>query len=128
MTVFGGSRSVNALIGCYLGSGVVGLLLAFLLRDHPDLVNPSVWIRNGAIVLSAGILYLVARRAFEGSRAAAVRLRVISIVIPVVVVALIALPDGFPLWMKIQQAAAGLSVALIALLVNVRPGTVRRDG
>lgn len=128
MTIFGGSRGVNALICCYLGSGVLGLLIAFLFRNHPDLVNPSVWIRNGAILVSAGVLYLVARRAFEGSRAATLRLRVISIVIPVVVVALIALPDGFPLWMKIQQGVAGLAVALIALRVNVRPGAFRRDG
>lgn len=127
MTVIGRSKAVDALIACYLGSGVVGLVIAFLFRGDAQVVNSSVWIRNSAIVVSAGILYLVARRAFEGSRAAWIRLRVISIVIPLVVVVLVVLPDGFPVWMKIQQVAAGISVALIAVLANLGPRLSRRD-
>lgn len=127
MTVIGRSKAVNALIACYLGSGVAGLVIAFLFRGDAQIVNSSVWIRNSAIAVSAVILYLVARRAFEGSRAAWVRLRVISIVIPLVVVALVVLPDGFPVWMKIQQVAAGVSVALIAVLANLGPRLSRRD-
>jgi hypothetical protein len=112
---------VKALVLVYFGIGVAGLLVGFLLRDQAHLVNSSVWIRNGFVLLSAGFLYLSVVRAQKGSRRALIRVRVLSLAIPLIVVVLVALPDGFPAWMKVQQVVAGLSVAGVAVLVNWPP-------
>jgi hypothetical protein len=115
------SAMVKALVLVYFGIGVAGLLVGFLLRDQAHLVNSSVWIRNGFVLLSAGFLYLSVVRAQKGSRRALIRVRVLSLAIPLIVVVLVALPDGFPAWMKVQQVVAGLSVAGVAVLVNWPP-------
>jgi hypothetical protein len=115
------SGAVKALVLGYFGIGLAGLFIGFLLRDQSHLVNSTVWIRNGFVLLSAGFLYLSVVRAQKGSRRALIRVRVLSIAIPLIIVVLVALPDGFPAWMKVQQVVAGLSVAGIAVLVNWPP-------
>lgn len=112
------SRMVKALVLGYFGIGLAGLVAGLLLKDQAQLVNSSVWIRNGFVLLSAGLMYLFVLRAEQGNRRALIRVRVLSVGIPLIVVVLVVLPDGFPDWMKVQQVLAGLSVAGVAVLVN----------
>lgn len=112
---------VKALVAGYFAIGLAGLLVGLLLRDQPHLVNSSVWIRDGFLLLSAGLMYLFVVRAQQGSRRALLRVRVLSLLIPIIIVVLVVLPDGFPVWMKVQQVLAGLSVAGVAVLVNWPP-------
>ncbi|GLZ77843.1 hypothetical protein Afil01_26500 [Actinorhabdospora filicis] len=98
---------------------VAALVLAFLLRDRPDLVNAVVWIRGGAVAIAAPVLVLVARAAARGSRAAFVRLRWISTAVPIGVVIIVAVPnDGYPLWMKVEQGVVGAIVLVAAVALN----------
>lgn len=99
---------------------VAALALAFVWRADPDLVNSVVWIRGGAVAVAAPILVLVARAAARGSRAAFVRLRWVSTLVPIGVVVIIAVPnDGYPLWMKIEQGVVG-AIVLVAAVVLTR--------
>jgi hypothetical protein len=116
---------VKVLVACYVGLGLVGLGAAVLLRDHPQLVNSAVWIRDTAVVITSGLMYLIAERAARGKRSAFVRLRIASIVVPLAIALLIVLPDPFPVWMKVQQGVCALAVAGVAVLVN-RPAVARR--
>ncbi|MGH7918878.1 MAG: hypothetical protein ACREQM_02905 [Candidatus Dormibacteraceae bacterium] len=109
---------MRALTAGYFGLGVVGLAIAFLFRDHAQLVNSAVWIRNGAMIASAGLLYLFVERAARGQRRAFLRVRIVSILVPLIIVALVVLPDPFPVWMKVQQALCALDVGGIAILAN----------
>ena len=59
-------------------------------------------------------------RAARGSRAAYLRLRIISAVLVVAIAVIVALPGRFPLWMKAEQGVAGLLMVGVAVLVNGR--------
>ncbi len=118
-------RPVRALVACYVGLGVLGFGAAVLLRDHPQLVNTAVWVRSSIVLATGALTYVFAGRASRGDRSAFRRLRVVSIVVPLAIVVIIALPDPFPVWMKVQQGLCGIALAVVAVLVN--RGSVRRS-
>jgi hypothetical protein len=111
-------RPVKALLACYVGLAVLGLAAAVVLRDHPQLVNTAVWVRSTIVLATSIATYVFVERAARGDRAAFLRLRVASIVVPLVIVVVIVLPDPFPAWMKVQQGLCALALAAAAVLVN----------
>jgi hypothetical protein len=115
-------QPIKVLVACYVGLGLVGLGATFLLRDDPQLVNTAVWVRGTIVVATSTLMYLLAELASRGSRMAFVRLRIASIVVPLAIAVLVALPDPFPAWMKVQQALCAALVAVVAvLLIRARP-------
>jgi undecaprenyl pyrophosphate phosphatase UppP len=113
-------RTVRALLGLYAGVGAVALAAAALLgRSHPEQVNSEVWTRGVVVVVSGMVLAAFANRAQAGSRAAYRRLRIVSAVTVGVLALIVALP-GLPLWMRADQAAAGLLMVAVAVLVHSR--------
>ncbi|MFD7586402.1 hypothetical protein ACFV84_13395 [Kitasatospora sp. NPDC059811] len=113
-------RTIRRLVFAYLGLSVVTLAAAYALRDHPDLVNPAVWIRGSLVVASAVVTSLFTTRAARGSRAAYRRLRIISAVMIAAIVVIICVPGTFPFWMKAEQALCGLVLAGVAAVINGR--------
>ena len=113
-------RTMNALIGCYLGIAVLGFAIAFLFQGDRQVVNSVVWVRDSLMLASAVLLCVFARLAVLGSRRAFTRVRIVSVVIPLAIVVLIALPVPFPLWMRVQQGMGALTVAGLAVAVNGR--------
>ncbi|MFE2376890.1 hypothetical protein [Streptomyces sp. NPDC059398] len=104
-------RRIKLLVGGYLGLSVLTLLAVVLLRDDHAAVNSAVWIRGSIVAASSVLLYRFAVRAARGARGAWRRLTVISSVMVAVIVVIIALPGGFPEWMKIEQGVCGLLLA-----------------
>jgi hypothetical protein len=81
--------------------------------------NTNVWVRGGIVTAIAAILIVLARRAYAGSRAAYVRMRLMTAIAPVAVAVIVALPhDGFPGWMKAEQVLVGLLLAAAAVMLN----------
>ncbi|MFJ2188830.1 hypothetical protein ACIOJE_12875 [Kitasatospora sp. NPDC087861] len=113
-------RTIRRLVFAYLGLSVVTLAAAYALRNHPDLVNPAVWIRGTAVVASAVVTYLFTTRAARGSHGAYRRLRIISAVMIAAIVVIISVPGTFPFWLKVEQALCGLALLGVALVVNGR--------
>lgn len=113
-------QPIKTLIACYVGLALVGFGVTIVLRDQPHLVNTAVWVRGSIVVATSVVMYLVAVLAAQGSRSAFLRRRVISVVVPMAIVVLIALPDPFPIWMKVQQGLCALAVAGVAVLANRR--------
>lgn len=111
-------RKIKLLAGGYLGVSVLAMIAIVLLRQHPAEVNSAVWTRGSLAAASAVVTVAVAMRAADGSRGAYRRLRIISAVIVVAIALIIALPDGFPLWMKAEQGVAGVLMAAVAVLAN----------
>lgn len=112
---FGGTK---VLVGGYLGISVLTLLAIALLRDDSAVVNDAVWIRGGAVVAGALVMFASALRAAHGSRAAYRRLRIVSGVMIGAIVLVVALPGTFPLWLKIEQGVCGLLLIGVAVIVN----------
>ncbi|MFF2144787.1 hypothetical protein [Kitasatospora sp. NPDC058190] len=113
-------RTVRRFVTVYLGLSVLTLAAAFALRSHTDVVTPAVWIRGTIVVASAAVTLLLAVRAAGGSRGAFRRLRILSAVMIAAIVAIIAVPGTFPVWMKIEQGLCGVALLGVAVVINGR--------
>lgn len=111
-------RAIRLLAGGYLAISVLAVAAIVLLRHHPAEVTSAVW-THGIIVAASGVAALaLAARAAAGSQGAYRRLRIASVGIVAGIAVIIALPGGFPLWMKAEQGVAGLFMIGVAVLVN----------
>jgi hypothetical protein len=112
---------VRALFATALAISVATLAVAAT-RDS----NSAVWIRGVIATAIAAILVALAKQAHQGGRAAYQRMRLMSVVAPIAIVIIIALPrDGFPAWMKAEQAAVGGLLLAGAIMVGRKD--VRQD-
>lgn len=83
--------------------------------------DTPVWVRGTIVAVIAVVLLLLAGRAAAGSRGAYRRMLIMSIVAPIAVIVIVALPhDGFPAWMKIEQSVVGLLLLGAAVLAGRR--------
>ncbi|WP_269857099.1 hypothetical protein [Streptomyces sp. RPT161] len=107
-------RRIRALFAAVLVLSVATLGIAALIGG-----NAAVWVRSGIVTAIATVLIALARRAFGGSRAAYLRMRLMSTVAPLAIVIIVALPhDGFPAWMKVEQAVVGVLLLAVAVMVG----------
>ncbi|GHF84204.1 cytochrome bd-type quinol oxidase subunit 2 [Amycolatopsis bartoniae] len=113
-------RILHWLAVTYLALGVLALVVIVLLRNDPAEVNDAVWTRAVIVLVTAVVLVLLTNRAARGSRGAFRRLRIISIVVPVAIAVIVALPGLFPLWMRLEQGLCGLVMIAYAVVVNGR--------
>ncbi len=111
-------RVIRALVGGYLVLGVVTLGVIVALRNDAAQVNSAVWTRATIVVVTAVLLIMFIGRAARGSRGAYRRLRIVSIITPVAIAVIIAVPGTFPLWMKIEQGICGLVMIAVAVIAN----------
>lgn len=113
-------RNIKRLVAGYLAIGVLALVAIVLLRNNAAEVNSAVWTRSVIVVITAVLLLTFTVRAARGSRGAYRRLRIVSIITPVAIAVIIAVPGAFPLWMKIEQGLCGLVMIGVAAIVNGR--------
>lgn len=98
---------------------------AILSAVDPADVNWVVWLRGAVVAVASVVFVFVTRAAARGNRTAYTRMRWISLLAPIGIVVIIVAPDtGYPIWMKIEQAAVGAIIAIIAVFLNRR--AVRR--
>lgn len=116
--------TIKALVAVYVGVALTGIGFTLLFRDNPQLVNQAVWIRDWGMLGSAVVLAVGTHFASRGGSRSLLRLRLASVIIPVAIVVLIALPDPFPVWMKVQQAAGALAMVGVAILAFQRQPSV----
>jgi hypothetical protein len=109
---------VKLLVGCYLGISVLTLVAIVLLRNNTALVTPAVWIRGTIVVASAVLTTSFAAQMARGSSSGYLRLRLVSAIMLVAIAVIIALPDPFPLWLKIEQGVCGLLLLGVVMIVN----------
>ncbi|MCQ4082797.1 hypothetical protein NGB36_19850 [Streptomyces sp. RB6PN25] len=107
-------RRVRALFATVLVLSFATLGIAALIGG-----NATVWVRGTIVAAIAAVLIALARRAFRGSRAAYLRMRLMSTAAPLAIVIIVALPhDGFPVWMKVEQAVVGVLLLAVAVMVG----------
>ena len=112
-------RAMRLLVGGYLAISVLTLAAIVLMR-HTSAVNQAVWVRGTIVVASALLTTGFAAGAARGSRRAYLRLRIVSAVMVVAIVAIIAIPGPFPLWMKLEQGFCGLLLLGVVVIANGR--------
>ena len=117
--------AIQVLLVVYLAATVatIGVLAA----RHADqaFATDEAWGHAIVVLVFAALLVPAASRAARGSRGAYRRLLIVSIVLPVVSVVLVALPHLLPGWMRVEQAAYGALLLVVAVLAASSP--VRRS-
>ena len=115
---------VKKLVGTY---GVVGAVVlgtaAAVVMGHGS-VSQFMWIRAGILLAVAPLLYLWAARADRGELRSLIRLRWVSLVLPIAIVVVDLIPGMCPVWYTALQA--GSALALVAVAVLTRTGSLHR--
>jgi hypothetical protein len=115
-----GFRPVLLLTGAYAALSILTFGVIVLFRDHPAMVTDAVWVRATLVVASSLLTFAFARSAARGSRKGLLRLRIVSAVMLVAIAVIVAWPGLFPLWLRIEQAACGLLLLGVTVLINGR--------
>jgi hypothetical protein len=110
--------TVKLLVGGYVALSVLTLVAIVLLRDHHDIVTDAVWVRATIVVGSSLLTAAFTRQAAGGSARGYLRLRLVSAIMLVAIVAIVALPGVFPVWLRVEQAGCGVLLLGVVLLVN----------
>ncbi|GAA3285954.1 hypothetical protein Dvina_03555 [Dactylosporangium vinaceum] len=103
----------------YLTLSVAALVLAYVLRHHPDLVTDAVWVRGSLVVASAVVANVLAWRGDVR------RLRIVAIVMTVAIAVVVSIPGLFPVWLRIEQVLCGLLLLGVVLTLPRRQVTSR---
>jgi hypothetical protein len=112
-------RTIRALCGLYLAATVATLGFLAWKRDDSALVTTDAWVHEVVLLAFAVVLVRVAKRAAAGNARAYLRLRIISVVVPVVAIVEAIVP-GFPGWMRVEQVGYGLVLLAVTALANTR--------
>ncbi|MFD6177337.1 MULTISPECIES: hypothetical protein [unclassified Isoptericola] len=115
-------RTVLTVRRLWAAAGVVSLVAlvvtAVLSVVAPAEANWVMWLRGVVITVACFAFARYAGALARGSRAAYVRMRLVATLAPIGVVLLVAAPDdGYPGWMKAEQAVLGVLVAVVAVLL-----------
>jgi hypothetical protein len=112
----GRGRTISRLIGAYVALSALAVVVAELMHGR----QASKTRTHSIIVLVSALL--IARYtgpALQGSRRALLRLRIVTIVVPVAIAAIV-IPGDFPLWMKLEQAVGFVLLVVVAALLPRR--------
>ncbi|TNC26131.1 hypothetical protein [Amycolatopsis alkalitolerans] len=88
---------------------VLGIVATLAVTGHP--VTAFMWGRSGGVLASAAVAYWLTLLAARGRRWAYVRVRIISIVVPVAIVAIDSIPGALPPWFVALQVVCALAMA-----------------
>ncbi|GAB7029221.1 hypothetical protein AB0G35_12585 [Streptomyces sp. NPDC021749] len=123
-------RTARNLVAAYgaLSAAVLLTVAVLALTGHP--VTSFMWGRSGGVLASAAVIYWMTVLAARGTRWAYLRVRILSVLMPVVIVGVDMIPGICPLWFALAQAASALPLAAAAFLSNgsrLRAGFPKRS-
>lgn len=113
-------RKIKSLIAVYCAFSGVVLVVVVILSVIGDAVSGFMWGRSAGMLTSALAAYWLTGLAQGGSRPAYLRVRIISVVVPIVVLAFDSIPGALPLWFAALQIAGALALLPTAFLANRR--------
>jgi hypothetical protein len=115
--------TVKKLVVIYAVMGAVVLAtMATVVILHGS-VSTFMWVRAGILLAVAAALYRWATDASRGAAGSFERLRTVSLILPIAIVAVDAIPGICPTWYATLQAVSAL--ALVAIAVLTRVGALR---
>jgi uncharacterized membrane protein len=111
-------RRVRLLTGAYLAVNLAALAAIVAHRADHVAVGASVWTHGIVVAGTALISFSASILAARGNHRAFIRLRIASVVLVAAILVIVALPDSFPLWMKLAEGFGALLMAVVAATVN----------
>ncbi|UZJ32767.1 hypothetical protein [Streptomyces endophytica] len=113
--VFGTAKNLVAAYGA-LSAAVLITVAVLALTGHA--VTSFMWGRSGGVLASAAVIYWMTVLAARGTRWAYLRVRILSVLMPIVIVGIDMIPGICPLWFALIQAASAVPLAAAAFLSN----------
>ncbi|MEU8782433.1 hypothetical protein [Streptomyces sp. NPDC048637] len=109
---------VKFLVAAYgaLSAAVLGTVVILAATAHP--VTSFMWGRSAGVLASAAVTYWLTVRAARGARWAYLRMRLISVTVPIAIIAIDMIPGALPPWFVAMQVACALTIGATAFLVN----------
>ncbi|MGW2813288.1 hypothetical protein [Streptomyces sp. NPDC001415] len=112
---FGKAKLIVAAYGA-LSAAVMLTVVVRALTGHT--VSSFMWGRSGGVLASAAVTHWLTVLAAHGKRWAYVRVRVISVVVPIAIVAVDMIPGALPGWFVAMQVGCALALGATAFVVN----------
>ncbi|MGY5128051.1 hypothetical protein [Streptomyces nigrescens] len=109
---------MKVLVAAYGALSAAVLLTVVVLAITGHTVTSFVWGRSAGVLASAAVTYWLTVRASRGARGAYLRVRIISIVVPIAIVAIDMIPGALPPWFVLMQVACALTLGATAFLIN----------
>lgn len=107
--------TVRILVAAYGALSLVVLAtVAVLAMNEQAAVTSFMWGRSAGVLASAAVSYWLTGRAARGARWAYLRMRIISLVMPVAIIAIDVLPGTLPTWFILLQATCALAIGAAA--------------
>ncbi|MGW7555585.1 hypothetical protein [Streptomyces rimosus] len=111
-------RTAKNFIGAYGALSTAVLLTVVVLAATGHEVTSFMWGRSAGVLASAAVAYWLTVLAARGARWAYLRVRFISVVMPVVIVAIDLIPGALPVWFIAMQAVCALAIGATAFIAN----------
>ncbi|WP_407285293.1 hypothetical protein [Streptomyces sp. BP-8] len=109
---------VKILVAAYgaLSAAVLVTVVVLALTEQP--VTSFMWGRSAGVPASAAVTYWLTVLAARGARWAYLRIRIISIIMPPVIIAIDTIPGALPVWFIVMHGACAIALAAAAFIVN----------
>ncbi|MEU7830008.1 hypothetical protein [Nonomuraea sp. NPDC049129] len=112
---FGKAKILVAVYGA-LSAAVLITVAILAITGHT--VTSFMWGRSAGVLASAAVTYWLTVLAARGARGAFLRVRIISIVMPVAIIGVDLIPGVTTAWFAMLQATCALAIAAVAFIVN----------
>ncbi|MGW1864972.1 hypothetical protein ACWCPS_05375 [Streptomyces mauvecolor] len=110
-------RKAKLIVAAYGALSSVVLLTVVIRALTGHTVSSFMWGRSGGVLASAAVTYWLTVIAAQGKRWAYVRVRVVSVVVPIAIVA-VDIIGGLPGWFVAMQVVCALTIGATAFVVN----------
>lgn len=109
---------VKILVAVYGLVSVLVLVTVVVLASVGRPVTSFMWGRSGGVLAGAVVAYWLTVMAARGARWAYLRMRIISVVMPIAIIAIDTVPGVLPMWFVLMQAACALAIGAAAFIIN----------
>ncbi|MFI6469669.1 hypothetical protein ACIBL5_05295 [Streptomyces sp. NPDC050516] len=110
-------HKAKLIVAAYGALSSVVLLTVVIRALTGHTVSSFMWGRSGGVLASAAVTYWLTGVAAQGKRWAYVRVRVVSVVVPIAIVAVDVI-GGLPGWFVAMQVVCALTIGATAFVVN----------
>ncbi len=108
----------KTLVAAYGALSAAVLITVAILAISGRTVTSFMWGRSAGVLASAAVIYWLTVLASRGARWAYLRVRIISVIMPFVIIAVDMFPGICPAWFAMMQAACALALAAAAFISN----------
>ncbi|MFG2290349.1 hypothetical protein ACGFOU_30255 [Streptomyces sp. NPDC048595] len=112
---FGKVKILVAVYGA-LSAAVLVTVAVLALAAQP--VTSFMWGRSAGVLASAAVTYWLTVLAARGARWAYLRIRMITSIMPPVIIAIDTIPGALPVWFIVAQGACAIALAAAAFIAN----------